>query len=155
MDFSLNDEQRAIQETAREFARREVDPIVDEIDEKQKFPRDVMAKAGSPRVMDSKNNIWKISESGGPPIQVTKHTSGSLFWPSMAADGKTINGTWTQQGMPAPLDLTRAIPETAWTIPEPPPPPKRMRSAELLGGTSSAICSTSSSVMVSPPSAAS
>lgn len=46
MDFSLTDEQRAIQETAREFARREVDPIVEEIDESQKFPRDVMAKAG-------------------------------------------------------------------------------------------------------------
>ncbi len=46
MDFSLTDEQRAIQETAREFARREVDPIVDEIDEAQKFPREVMKKAG-------------------------------------------------------------------------------------------------------------
>ncbi|HSU82060.1 MAG TPA: acyl-CoA dehydrogenase family protein, partial [Thermoanaerobaculia bacterium] len=46
MDFSLTDEQRAIQETAREFARREVDPIVDEIDESQKFPREVMRKAG-------------------------------------------------------------------------------------------------------------
>ncbi len=46
MDFSLTEEQRAIQETAREFARREVDPIVDESDESQKFPREVMAKAG-------------------------------------------------------------------------------------------------------------
>lgn len=46
MDFSLTDEQRAIQETARDFARREVDPIVDEFDEQQKFPREVMAKAG-------------------------------------------------------------------------------------------------------------
>ncbi len=46
MDFSLTDEQRAIQETARQFARREVDPIVDEIDESQKFPREVIAKAG-------------------------------------------------------------------------------------------------------------
>ncbi|MES1245357.1 MAG: acyl-CoA dehydrogenase family protein [Acidobacteriota bacterium] len=46
MDFSLTEEQRAIQETARDFARREVDPIVDEIDESQKFPRQVMAKAG-------------------------------------------------------------------------------------------------------------
>ena len=46
MDFSLTEEQRAIQETAREFARREVDPIVDEIDESQKYPREVMAKAG-------------------------------------------------------------------------------------------------------------
>jgi alkylation response protein AidB-like acyl-CoA dehydrogenase len=46
VDFSLTEEQRAIQETARDFARREVDPIVDEIDEQQKFPRDVMRKAG-------------------------------------------------------------------------------------------------------------
>lgn len=46
MDFSLTEEQRAIQQTAREFARREVDPIVDEIDESQKYPREVIAKAG-------------------------------------------------------------------------------------------------------------
>ncbi len=46
MDFSLTEEQRAIQETAREFARREVDPIVEEIDESQKFPREVIRKAG-------------------------------------------------------------------------------------------------------------
>jgi alkylation response protein AidB-like acyl-CoA dehydrogenase len=46
VDFALTDEQRAIQETAREFARREVDPIVDEYDESQKFPREVIAKAG-------------------------------------------------------------------------------------------------------------
>jgi len=45
VDFSLTDEQRAIQETAREFARREVDPIVDEYDESQKYPREVIAKA--------------------------------------------------------------------------------------------------------------
>ena len=46
MDFALTDEQRAIQETAREFARREVDPVVDEIDETQRYPREVMDKAG-------------------------------------------------------------------------------------------------------------
>jgi alkylation response protein AidB-like acyl-CoA dehydrogenase len=46
VDFSLTDEQRAIQETARDFARREVDPIVEEIDEHQKFPYEVMKKAG-------------------------------------------------------------------------------------------------------------
>ncbi len=46
MDFALTSEQRAIAETAREFARREVDPIVDEIDESQRFPSEVMAKAG-------------------------------------------------------------------------------------------------------------
>jgi len=46
VDFSLTEEQRAVQETARDFALREVDPIVDEIDEAQRFPMDVIKKAG-------------------------------------------------------------------------------------------------------------
>ncbi|HTU92398.1 MAG TPA: S41 family peptidase, partial [Gemmataceae bacterium] len=52
--------------------------------------RDVKAKAGNPAVMESRNNIWKMPAEGGAPVQVTKHTSGSLFWPSMSADGKVI-----------------------------------------------------------------
>ncbi len=52
--------------------------------------RDVKAKAGSPAVMASRNNIWKMPAEGGEPVQVTKHASGSLFWPSMSADGKVI-----------------------------------------------------------------
>ncbi|MFN7943269.1 MAG: acyl-CoA dehydrogenase family protein [Thermoanaerobaculia bacterium] len=45
MDFSLTPEQQAIRAAAREFAEREVDPIVDESDESQKFPMAVMKKA--------------------------------------------------------------------------------------------------------------
>jgi uncharacterized protein (TIGR03435 family) len=41
-------------------------------------------------------------------------------------EGDTITGTWTQGPGPAPLNLTKATPETAWAIPEPPPPPARM-----------------------------
>src|SRR5919204_4019120 len=52
--------------------------------------RDVRARAGSPRAMLSRNNIWKVAEYGGPPVQVTRHTSGSLFWPSLSHDGKVI-----------------------------------------------------------------
>jgi tricorn protease len=52
--------------------------------------REVAANAGSSKVMESKNNIWKVSASGGAPVQVTKHKSGSLFWPSLSSDGKTI-----------------------------------------------------------------
>jgi tricorn protease len=52
--------------------------------------RDVMAKAGTKEVLASKNNIWKVAEEGGQPVQVTHHTSGSLFWPSMSSDAKTI-----------------------------------------------------------------
>ena len=46
MDFSLTPEQIAIRDAARDFARGEVEPIVDEIDEAQRFPREVMMKAG-------------------------------------------------------------------------------------------------------------
>ncbi len=46
MNFDLTPEQKAIQEAARQFARQEIDPIVDEHDEAQKFPREVMKKAG-------------------------------------------------------------------------------------------------------------
>ncbi|RMH15612.1 MAG: acyl-CoA dehydrogenase [Acidobacteria bacterium] len=46
MDFSLTPEQRDVRDAARDFARGEIDPIVDEIDEAQRFPREVMAKAG-------------------------------------------------------------------------------------------------------------
>jgi tricorn protease len=52
--------------------------------------RGVRAKAGSPDVLRSRNNIWKVSANGGEPVQVTDHTSGSLFWPSMSSDGRVI-----------------------------------------------------------------
>ncbi|MEM7350886.1 MAG: acyl-CoA dehydrogenase family protein [Acidobacteriota bacterium] len=46
MDFSLTSDQIAIRHAAREFALGEVEPIVDEYDEAQKFPYEVMRKAG-------------------------------------------------------------------------------------------------------------
>lgn len=52
--------------------------------------RAVLGKAGSKEVYKSANNIWKISENGGKPVQVTHHTDGSLFWPSLSSDGKVI-----------------------------------------------------------------
>ena len=52
--------------------------------------RAVMGKAASPEVLKSINNIWKVSEVGGAPVQVTHHTSGSLFWPCLSSDGKVI-----------------------------------------------------------------
>ncbi len=54
------------------------------------LPNEKGIKFGGPEVMQSINNIWKISDKGGKPVQVTHHTDGSLFYPSMSADGKTI-----------------------------------------------------------------
>ena len=47
-------------------------------------------KPGSAAVMQSVNNIWKISERGGKPVQVTQHTSGNLFFPSISSDGRVV-----------------------------------------------------------------
>src|SRR5205807_2235398 len=55
-----------------------------------RMPNEKSLKWGGPEVMKSINNIWKISERGGAPVQVTHHTSGNLFFPSISADGKTI-----------------------------------------------------------------
>ena len=54
------------------------------------LPNEKTVKPGSPEVRLSVNNIYKIPAKGGAPVQVTKHADGSLFWPSMSSDGKTI-----------------------------------------------------------------
>ena len=54
------------------------------------LPNDKSVKPGSPEVRKSVNNIYKIPAKGGQPVQVTKHTDGNLFWPSMSSDGKVI-----------------------------------------------------------------
>ena len=45
IDFSLTDEQRAIQELARDFARREIRPVAGEYDEREEMPWPVLRKA--------------------------------------------------------------------------------------------------------------
>ncbi len=54
------------------------------------LPNEKGIKPGSVEVMKSENNIWKISDKGGKPVQVTHHGDGNLFFPSISADGKTI-----------------------------------------------------------------
>src|SRR5580693_4848305 len=55
-----------------------------------RLPSEKNIKFGGPEVMKSVNNIWKISDKGGAPVQVTHHTSGNLYFPSISADRKTI-----------------------------------------------------------------
>ena len=46
---------------------------------------------------------------------------------TLTAEGSAISGAIAQNaGAPMALNLVRATPQTAWTIPEPPPPPKPM-----------------------------
>jgi short-chain 2-methylacyl-CoA dehydrogenase len=46
MQFDLTDEQRAIQQLAREFAQREVAPVAAELDREKRFPYEIVAKLG-------------------------------------------------------------------------------------------------------------
>lgn len=70
-------------------------------------------KPGSKEVLKSKNNIWKIPVSGGHAVQVTHHTSGRLFFPSISSDGNTIVyeedfGIWkldTKTGKSTPIKI--------------------------------------------------
>ncbi len=55
-----------------------------------RLPVEKALKYAGPEVMKSVNNIWKISDKGGTPVQVTHHTSGNLYFPSISADGRTI-----------------------------------------------------------------
>jgi len=45
VDFALTPEQRAIRDAAREFAEKEISPQVEELDEAQKYPLQIMKKA--------------------------------------------------------------------------------------------------------------
>ena len=55
-----------------------------------RLPNERSVRPGGAEVLKSTNNIWRMPERGGTPVQVTHHTSGSLFFPSMSHDGRTI-----------------------------------------------------------------
>ena len=45
MDFRLSDEQLALQDTARRFAREQIQPVAADFDESAKFPREIIKQA--------------------------------------------------------------------------------------------------------------
>ena len=47
MDFTLNEDQRAIRDLARDFARNEIAPIAAKIDETGEFPYETVKKMGA------------------------------------------------------------------------------------------------------------
>jgi acyl-CoA dehydrogenase len=64
MDFNLNDEERALQDAARKFAREVVRPKAAHYDEVAEFPRDLIAKAFEMGLM----NLTVPPELGGAGI---------------------------------------------------------------------------------------
>jgi uncharacterized protein (TIGR03435 family) len=64
--------------------------------------------------------VTKITLDGAT-VKMTLTMIGGTYEGKLSGDGKTITGTWSQGPNPVPLDLTRATPETEWTIPPPEP----------------------------------
>src|SRR6476646_6367557 len=46
MNFELTDEQRLLRDTVRDFARREVAPVAEELDREKRFPYEIVARLG-------------------------------------------------------------------------------------------------------------
>jgi short/branched chain acyl-CoA dehydrogenase len=46
MDFELSNEQRLLRDTVRDFARREIAPVAEELDRTKSFPYDLVARMG-------------------------------------------------------------------------------------------------------------
>jgi tricorn protease len=56
------------------------------------LPNEKNVKPGSPEVRKSLNNLYRVSlgKADAQPVQVTRHTSGNVFFPSVSSDGKVI-----------------------------------------------------------------
>jgi acyl-CoA dehydrogenase len=78
LDFQLTDEQRALQETARRFARSEIAPAAARYDASGEFPRDIIAKAWELGLMST----CIPEEFGGLGLGVTDSCIGveELAW---------------------------------------------------------------------------
>jgi uncharacterized protein (TIGR03435 family) len=77
-------------------------------------------------------SVFYFIDQGGDGLAATKTALegttmkmtlpfGGTYEGKLGSDGKTIAGTWTVGPNPLPLTLTRATPETEWTIPPPTP----------------------------------
>jgi uncharacterized protein (TIGR03435 family) len=62
----------------------------------------------------------------GSVVKFTAPSINGNYEGKLSAEGNTITGTWSIGDTHVTLNLTRATPQTAWTIPEPLPPPKMM-----------------------------
>jgi len=53
----------------------------------------------------------------GRTVRISILMNGGAYEGNLSSDGKSIAGTWSQGPTPLPLNLTRATPESEWSIP--------------------------------------
>jgi acyl-CoA dehydrogenase len=86
--FALTEEQRALQDTARRFARTEVAPIAAALDREERFPRELCEKAFDLGLF----NLTVPAELGGPGLS---HVEGVLVAEEIAAGCVAVATTFT------------------------------------------------------------
>lgn len=64
--------------------------------------------------------------ANGAVLKMSFDQNSSRWEGRLSADGKALDGAWTQWVKSTPLVLTRATAETAWAIPDPPRPRQMM-----------------------------
>jgi alkylation response protein AidB-like acyl-CoA dehydrogenase len=69
MRFELTDEQKAVQQMARDFAEKEIAPIAAEIDRNHRFPAEIVAKLGELGLM----GVFVPAEDGGAGMDVVSY----------------------------------------------------------------------------------
>ena len=66
MNFALTPEQQEVRALARDFAEREVAPVIHHFDEAQEFPHEILAKlagTGLLGALDTRSNSWPVRVS--------------------------------------------------------------------------------------------
>lgn len=85
IDFSLSEEQKAFQKTARDFAQKEIAPVALDYDKNPRFPEDIIQKAHAAGLM----NLTCAKEYGGQGLGLV---DSSLITEEMTAACVAISG---------------------------------------------------------------
>src|SRR5260370_16293463 len=102
MDFSLNDHQKLIRDTVRQFMEAEVRPLVKEMEKAEKFPAEAIKKLGEMGCC----GMLVPEEWGGPGLDTVSY--GLIL--EEVARGFTAMSTalcWTNSAGQGPLGLFR------------------------------------------------
>ena len=62
----------------------------------------------------------------GPTVRISVPSLTATYEGKLDSDGVNLTGTWTQGGVPQPLNLKYVKEELAWPLPEAPVRPKAM-----------------------------
>nr|HID59744.1 acyl-CoA dehydrogenase [Desulfobacterales bacterium] len=91
MDFTLTDEQRMFKESVRKFAEKEIAPIIDEAEDKEAFPVEIIRKMGKLGYL----GISGPPEYGGGGLGKIEEC---LFMEEIARVSVSVAAVWVVQG---------------------------------------------------------